>query len=74
MEVSRYVSSVIVENSDEQPASFDINPFFLAVYNTGEVGILGRGTVPKGQDKPPSVSLPGLDFVSSDKGRQLLGY
>eukprot|EP00525_Craspedostauros_australis_P011395 CAMPEP_0198135568 /NCGR_PEP_ID=MMETSP1442-20131203/60657_1 /TAXON_ID= /ORGANISM="Craspedostauros australis, Strain CCMP3328" /LENGTH=154 /DNA_ID=CAMNT_0043796741 /DNA_START=28 /DNA_END=492 /DNA_ORIENTATION=- len=43
----------------------------------GEVGILGgtfgQGTVPKGEDKPPSFSMPGLDF-SSDKGRKLLGY
>lgn len=39
----------------------------------GEVGILGRSTVVKGEDKPPSLSLPGLDF-SSDKGRKLIGY
>mmetsp|Transcript_18174 Transcript_18174/g.23437 ORF Transcript_18174/g.23437 Transcript_18174/m.23437 type:complete len:163 (-) Transcript_18174:124-612(-) len=43
----------------------------------GETGILGgtfgQGTVVKGQDKPPSVALPGLDF-SSSKGRGLLGY
>lgn len=43
----------------------------------GEVGILGgtfgQGTVPKGEDRPPSVTLPGLDF-SSEKGRKLLGY
>lgn len=39
----------------------------------GEVGILGQGTVPKGQDKPPSINLPGLDFTS-DKGRKLIGY
>jgi hypothetical protein len=43
----------------------------------GEVGILGgsfgTGTVIKGQDKPPVVSLPGLDF-SSDSGRKLIGY
>lgn len=43
----------------------------------GEVGILGgafgTGTVVKGQDKPPSVSLPGLDFTSS-KGKKLIGY
>ena len=43
----------------------------------GEVGILGggfgQGTVPKGQDKPPSLNLPGLDF-SSGLGRKLIGY
>ena len=39
----------------------------------GEVGILGRNTVVKGDDKPPVISLPGLDF-SSDKGRKLIGY
>merc|ERR1719354_54736 len=39
----------------------------------GEVGILGRSTVVKGEDKPPSLSLPGLDF-SSEKGRKLIGY
>ena len=43
----------------------------------GEVGILGgtfgQGTVPKGEDRPPSISLPGLDFNSA-KGRKLLGY
>jgi len=44
----------------------------------GETGILGgtfgQGTVPKGEDKPPSlVKLPGLDF-SSDAGRKLIGY
>jgi hypothetical protein len=43
----------------------------------GEVGILGgtfgTGTVVKGEDKPPAVSLPGLDFTSN-KGRQMLGY
>ena len=39
----------------------------------GEVGILGRNTVVKGEDKPPSLSLPGLDF-SSEKGRKMIGY
>lgn len=39
----------------------------------GETGILGTYTVVKGEDKPPSVKLPGLDF-SSDKGKKLLGY
>ena len=42
---------------------------------SGEVGILGgtfgTGTVVKGEDKPPSVSLPGLDFTS-DQGRQII--
>lgn len=45
--------------------------------SSGEVGILGgtfgQGTVVKGEDKPPSVNLPGLDF-SSPAGRKLLGY
>lgn len=40
---------------------------------TGEVGILGTNTVVKGDDKPPSVQLPGLDFTS-DTGRKLIGY
>lgn len=49
-----------------------------SVSNTGgEVGILGgtfgTGTVVKGQDKPPSVSLPGMDFMS-DNGKKLIGY
>ena len=44
----------------------------------GETGILGgsfgQGTVPKGQDKPPSlIQFPGLDF-SSATGRKLIGY
>lgn len=44
----------------------------------GETGILGgsfgQGTVPKGQDKPPSLlQFPGLDF-SSATGRKLIGY
>lgn len=39
----------------------------------GEMGILGTSTVVKGEDKPPSIKLPGLDFTSS-KGRKLLGY
>mmetsp|Transcript_16562 Transcript_16562/g.29968 ORF Transcript_16562/g.29968 Transcript_16562/m.29968 type:complete len:187 (+) Transcript_16562:81-641(+) len=39
----------------------------------GETGILGMNTVPKGEDKPPEVKLPGLDF-SSGKGKKLLGY
>mgnify|MGYP005839917155 CR=1 FL=1 len=42
----------------------------------GEVGILGgtfgTGTVVKGEDKPPSVSLPGLDFKSGT-GKKLIG-
>lgn len=45
--------------------------------DSGEVGILGgtwgQGTVPKGEDRPPSINLPGLDF-SSEKGKKLLGY
>uniref|UniRef100_A0A8J9X492 Uncharacterized protein n=1 Tax=Phaeodactylum tricornutum TaxID=2850 RepID=A0A8J9X492_PHATR len=44
----------------------------------GEMGLLGggfpgSGTVVKGQDKPPSVTLPGLDF-SSGIGKKLIGY
>merc|ERR1712071_639799 len=39
----------------------------------GETGILGTNTVVKGEDKPPSFNLPGLDF-SSDKGKKLIGY
>lgn len=39
----------------------------------GEVGILGSGTVTKGKDKPPTVSIPGLDFTSK-QGRKLIGY
>jgi hypothetical protein len=45
--------------------------------SSGEVGILGgtfgQGTVPKGDDRPPSFTLPGLDFTSSS-GKQLIGY
>merc|ERR550539_2216956 len=33
----------------------------------GEMGILGTSTVVKGEDKPPSISLPGLDFSSEGK-------
>eukprot|EP00571_Detonula_confervacea_P017478 CAMPEP_0172303460 /NCGR_PEP_ID=MMETSP1058-20130122/4994_1 /TAXON_ID=83371 /ORGANISM="Detonula confervacea, Strain CCMP 353" /LENGTH=173 /DNA_ID=CAMNT_0013014281 /DNA_START=96 /DNA_END=617 /DNA_ORIENTATION=- len=39
----------------------------------GEVGILGFNTVVKGEDKPPSVKVPGLDFTSGG-GKKLLGY
>lgn len=43
----------------------------------GEVGILGgtfgQGTVVKGEDKPPVIQLPGLDF-NSQAGRKLIGY
>uniref|UniRef100_A0A7S3LB29 Uncharacterized protein n=1 Tax=Amphora coffeiformis TaxID=265554 RepID=A0A7S3LB29_9STRA len=43
---------------------------------SGEVGILGgafgQGTVVKGEDKPPVINLPGLDFNSAS-GRKLLG-
>lgn len=42
----------------------------------GEVGILGgtfgTGTVVTGEDKPPSIRIPGLDF-SSTEGRKLIG-
>eukprot|EP00588_Corethron_pennatum_P008930 CAMPEP_0194276622 /NCGR_PEP_ID=MMETSP0169-20130528/9163_1 /TAXON_ID=218684 /ORGANISM="Corethron pennatum, Strain L29A3" /LENGTH=177 /DNA_ID=CAMNT_0039020379 /DNA_START=100 /DNA_END=633 /DNA_ORIENTATION=- len=39
----------------------------------GEKGILGINTVVKGKDKPPSISIPGLDFTSG-KGKKLIGY
>jgi hypothetical protein len=45
---------------------------------SGEVGLLGgtfgQGTVVKGQDRPPSIAIPGLDFVKSPEGRQMIGY
>jgi len=45
--------------------------------SSGEVGILGgtfgQGTVVKGQDKPPTIALPGLDFTN-ESGKKLLGY
>ncbi|KAL7507473.1 hypothetical protein ACHAXN_004654 [Cyclotella atomus] len=39
----------------------------------GEMGILGTSTVVKGEDKPPQIKIPGLDFTS-DKGKKLIGY
>eukprot|EP00568_Trieres_chinensis_P004859 CAMPEP_0183292050 /NCGR_PEP_ID=MMETSP0160_2-20130417/1264_1 /TAXON_ID=2839 ORGANISM="Odontella Sinensis, Strain Grunow 1884" /NCGR_SAMPLE_ID=MMETSP0160_2 /ASSEMBLY_ACC=CAM_ASM_000250 /LENGTH=157 /DNA_ID=CAMNT_0025452957 /DNA_START=20 /DNA_END=493 /DNA_ORIENTATION=+ len=39
----------------------------------GETGILGTYTVVKGEDKPPSIKLPGLDF-GNEKGKKLIGY
>ena len=39
----------------------------------GETGILGLNTVVKGEDKPPEIKIPGLDF-SSGKGKKLIGY
>ena len=39
----------------------------------GETGILGLTTVVKGEDRPPQVKLPGLDFTSKT-GKELLGY
>jgi hypothetical protein len=39
----------------------------------GETGILGLTTVVKGEDKPPQINLPGLDFMSGN-GKKLLGY
>eukprot|EP00545_Synedropsis_sp_CCMP1620_P015095 CAMPEP_0119014494 /NCGR_PEP_ID=MMETSP1176-20130426/9843_1 /TAXON_ID=265551 /ORGANISM="Synedropsis recta cf, Strain CCMP1620" /LENGTH=142 /DNA_ID=CAMNT_0006967683 /DNA_START=21 /DNA_END=449 /DNA_ORIENTATION=+ len=39
----------------------------------GETGILGTTTVVKGEDKPPQVNLPGLDF-SKGAGKKLIGY
>lgn len=42
----------------------------------GEVGILGgtfgQGTVVKGEDKPPIINLPGLNF-NSKEGKKLIG-
>jgi hypothetical protein len=40
---------------------------------TGETGILGLTTVVKGDDKPPQINLPGLDFTSG-QGKTLIGY
>lgn len=39
----------------------------------GETGILGTTTVVKGEDKPPSIKLPGLDFTNAS-GKKLIGY
>eukprot|EP00586_Coscinodiscus_wailesii_P016686 CAMPEP_0172500858 /NCGR_PEP_ID=MMETSP1066-20121228/143952_1 /TAXON_ID=671091 /ORGANISM="Coscinodiscus wailesii, Strain CCMP2513" /LENGTH=177 /DNA_ID=CAMNT_0013275339 /DNA_START=120 /DNA_END=653 /DNA_ORIENTATION=- len=39
----------------------------------GETGILGTTTVVKGEDRPPSVKLPGLNF-NTESGKKLLGY
>mmetsp|Transcript_33915 Transcript_33915/g.38586 ORF Transcript_33915/g.38586 Transcript_33915/m.38586 type:complete len:139 (+) Transcript_33915:83-499(+) len=39
----------------------------------GETGILGTTTVVKGEDKPPSIKIPFLDFTSSS-GKKLIGY
>ncbi|KAL7432572.1 hypothetical protein ACHAXM_005966 [Skeletonema potamos] len=39
----------------------------------GETGILGTTTVVKGEDKPPQIKIPGLDFTN-EKGKKLLGY
>lgn len=39
----------------------------------GETGILGINTVVKGEDKPPQIKIPGLDF-GSEKGKKLIGY
>lgn len=41
--------------------------------DTGETGILGLATVVKGEDKPPQVKLPGLDFTVG-AGKKLIGY
>lgn len=38
----------------------------------GETGILGLGTVVKGEDKPPVINLPGLNF-NSKEGKKLIG-
>jgi hypothetical protein len=44
---------------------------------SGEVNMLGGtygvGTVVKGEDKPPSLNVPGLDFFSKE-GRKMIGY
>lgn len=42
--------------------------------DNGETGILGYGTTVKGDDIPPTVRLPGLDFTKSSAGRKLIGY
>jgi len=34
---------------------------------------LGLNTVVKGEDKPPEIKIPGLDF-SSGSGKKLIGY
>jgi hypothetical protein len=41
--------------------------------DNGETGILGLTTVVKGEDKPPQLNLPGLDF-STGAGKKLIGY
>lgn len=41
--------------------------------SNGETGILGTTTVVKGEDKPPVLNLPGLDF-SKGAGKKLIGY
>jgi hypothetical protein len=45
--------------------------------DSGEVNMLGGtygvGTVVKGEDKPPSLNVPGLDFFSKE-GRKIIGY
>jgi hypothetical protein len=45
--------------------------------DSGEVNMLGGtygvGTVVKGEDKPPSLNIPGLDFFSKE-GRKIIGY
>lgn len=40
----------------------------------GETGILGLTTVVKGEDRPPSIKIPGLDFTGDERGRKLIGY
>jgi len=67
------------ENCKEYCAQDDRNDGLSGAVSAsrGETGILGgtfgQGTVPKGEDKPPSIKLPGLDFTSG-QGRKLLGY
>ncbi|KAL7448707.1 hypothetical protein ACHAWC_000850 [Mediolabrus comicus] len=39
----------------------------------GETGIFGTNTVVKGEDKPPQLKIPGLDFTSAN-GKKLIGY
>jgi len=39
----------------------------------GETGILGLNTVVRGEDKPPEVKIPGLDFTKGS-GKKLIGY
>ena len=65
-----------LETQSDQPDRTDGLSGSVSAEN-GEFGLLGgsfgTGTVVKGEDKPPSVSLPGLDFTSK-AGKKLIGY